>query len=111
GMTLCAMYNISMAGSHPTTICVVMDRFLESFSELYDIIDENDTDVMMDFISRFARTDEIMPEDKTVGFVVVNADKKLMSVSFSDIDENMKKVIKATAEKFKNKGFKVETDM
>ncbi|KAA8923191.1 TA0956 family protein [Thermoplasma sp.] len=110
-MTLCAMYNISMAGSHPTTICVVMEKFLESFSELYEIVDEDDPDIMMDFISKFARTDEIMPDDKTVGFVVINADKRLMSVSFSDIDENMKRVIKATAEKFKNKGFKVETDL
>ncbi|PYB68014.1 hypothetical protein DMB44_05795 [Thermoplasma sp. Kam2015] len=110
-MTLCAMYNISIAGSHPTTICVVMERFLESFNELYDIIDEDDPDVMMDFISRYARTDEIMPDDKTVGFVVINAQKKLMSVSFSDIDENMKRIIRSTAEKFKNKGFKVEADL
>ncbi|WP_010917359.1 TA0956 family protein [Thermoplasma volcanium] len=110
-MELCAMYNISIENLHPTTICVVMDKFLDSFAELLGVLEDQDQDELMDFISRYARTDEIRPEDKTVGFVVINSAKKMMSVSFSDIDENVKEKIREIIKPYRDSGYSVEADL
>ncbi|MGC8608386.1 MAG: TA0956 family protein [Thermoplasmata archaeon] len=110
-MVECAMYNLSIGSAHPSTICVVMEKFEDSFESLRDVVESPDQDELMEFISEYARTDTIMPEDKTVGFVVLNSDKKMMSVSFSKIGEERSKNIIKIAETFKDLGYSVDLDM
>ncbi len=110
-MVECAMYNLSIGDAHPSTICVVMDKFEDSFEGLKDVVETMDQDELMEFITEYARTDTIMPEDKTVGFVVLNSGKKMMSVSFSNIGKERIEAIKRIAESFKNLGYTVEMDL
>lgn len=111
-MTECAMYNMTLSGGHPSTICVEMSKFEDSLNFLYEMLGSDYIDEYMDdFIRDFARTDEIMPEDKTLGFVVVNVNKKNMTLAFSRISEEIKKFITSKSSEFKSLGYEVELDI
>jgi hypothetical protein len=111
-MTECVMYNMILGNYHPSTICVEMSKLEDSLNALSDIIDsEYIEDEMQEFISRYARTDEIMPEDKTVGFIVVHRDKKNFAISINKNDKRLADSLIRIAQKFASKGFRVDTDI
>ena len=62
-----------------------------------------------EFIESYARTDEIMPEDKTIGFVIINKEKKVASLNFSEKYFDQKK-LDEILEKYKNMGYKTEVE-
>ncbi len=110
-MTDCAMYNVTMEGSHPSTICIEISKLPNSLKSLTDMIGSEYMDEMMsEFIKEFARTDEIMPEDRTLGFVVFNGPKKQVSIAFSRISDSLKKELRESGKKIESTGFKVEYD-
>ena len=83
-MTDCAMYNITVQGYHPSTICVVIDSLPASLEYFKDVINSPlIQDSMNEFIEEFARTDEIMPSDRTLGFVIINSSKKVRDAGIS----------------------------
>ncbi len=67
----------------------------------------------MEFIEHFARTDEVMPDDRTVGFVVINAEKKKMAISMSlpADQKDLANPISQEAEKLRKSGIDVELDL
>ncbi len=106
------MYNVTVGAIHPSVICVELSNLipsLESLSELLntDYIEEG----IREFIEEFARTDEVMPTDKTLGFVVVNSNKKMISLSFSNIDNGLKESLTSVADKFREIGYSTELDI
>ena len=111
-MTECAMYNMTLSEGHPSTICVEMSRFNDSLNFLFEMLgSEYVTEYMDDFIRDFARTDEIMPEDKTLGFVVVNMNKKRMTLAFNRISDELKQFIREKITAFRSLGYDVELDI
>ena len=52
-----------------------------------------------------------MPEDKTVGFVVVNSTKRVLSLSFASIPEDLAHNLKADADSFRKIGYDVQLDI
>ncbi len=111
-MTECAMFNMTLSGGHPSTICVEISKFPQSLSFLKDMLSSEYIDEYMeDFIRDFARTDEIMPDDRTLGFVVINIPRKKMTFAFSRIDETLKKRIRDISSDFGKIGYEVELDM
>lgn len=106
------MYNIVMGEFHPSTICVDRTRFADSLSGLKDLFvpEEFATEALRDYIEAYARTDEVMPEDKTIGFVVFNLQKRIVSVSLNDIKELEKKSFDELTAKLAESGFKCELD-
>lgn len=108
----CVMYNIVMGGQHPSTVCVELDKLPDSLAALKDIISsEFIEEEMMEFIGEFARTDEIMPEDRTLGFVIVNSDKHVLSVSMSEVSSDLRSDIEKIGGDYRNSGFKVDLDL
>ncbi|MHB1493308.1 MAG: TA0956 family protein [Thermoplasmataceae archaeon] len=111
-MTDCAMYNISVKGYHPSTICVIIDSLPDSLASVIDVIQSPlIQDSMGEFIQDFARTDEIMPSDRTLGFVVINSDRKVVSFSFSELRKSIFDKCEKTLDDFRKKGFTVEIDV
>ncbi|MHB8371194.1 MAG: TA0956 family protein [Thermoplasmataceae archaeon] len=111
-MTDCAMYNISIGGYHPSTICIAIDFLPESLSSIFEVLmSPLIQESMSEFIQSFARTDEIMPSDRTLGFVIINSSKKVISLSFSELRSDLLKKCETVLERFRNSGFSVETDI
>ncbi|MGP6293477.1 TA0956 family protein [Caldiplasma sukawensis] len=109
-MVLCAMFNITGMDSHPSTLCVEEKNFFESISFFSDIDLNYADEYLGDFIEKFARKDEIMPEDKTVGFVVINLPKKTTILAFQKkYAENFN--VKKAAQEMEKKGFRVELEI
>ena len=110
-MTECIMYNIVLGDFHPSTICVERSRFTDSLDGLISLTDpEYAQDSLKEYIEEYARTDEIMPEDKTIGFVVFNLQKKIASVSLSKVDDAEISTLKHLEEKLTGMGFGFELD-
>ncbi len=111
-MTDCAMYNLTLEGSHPSTICVELVRLVDSMKTLADLIGSEFMDEMLqEFISEFARTDEIMPDDRTIGFVVISVPKKQVSIAFNHLEKSLENELKVISKRFELKGFNVEFDL
>lgn len=106
------MYNLTMEGSHPSTICVELKNLPNSMRALQGMIDSDYMDEMLqEFITEYARTDEIMPDDRTVGFVVVNIPKKQISFAFNHLEKSTENELKEISHSMEEKGFKVEFDL
>ena len=87
------MYNLKMSETHPSTICVLASKFEDSFEDLIEVLTSPLPDESLEeFIESYARTDEIMPEDKTIGFVIINKEKKVASLNFSEKYFDEKKI-------------------
>ncbi len=111
-MVDCAMFNISLKGIHPSVICVEMDRVGNAIDNLKEVLtSEYPEESIQEFIEGFARTDEVMPTDKTLGFVVANSEKKAISFSFANLNSEQKKLITSKSEMYRKSGFSVETDL
>lgn len=106
------MYNVTVGEIHPSVICVELSDLIPSLESLSELLGtEYIEDGIMEFIEEFARTDEVMPTDKTLGFVVVNSNKKMISLSFSNIDKELKENLASVADKFKEIGYSTELDI
>lgn len=106
------MYNIVMGGQHPSTICVEKSRAYSSLKNLKEVVKTGFMkDALMEFIGEFARTQEIMPDDKTVGFVILNSDKQVLSISVSQNDAELIKALKTISAEYREMGFTVDLDM
>ncbi|MGC8515019.1 MAG: TA0956 family protein [Thermoplasmata archaeon] len=110
-MTECIMYNVVLGDFHPSTICVERSRFPGSLNALLSLTNpEYAEESLKEYIEEYARTDEIMPEDKTVGFVVFNLQKRIVSVSLSSINASEDAALKKLREKLEGIGFVFELD-
>ena len=106
------MYNISLDGYHPSTICVELSNLQPSLHEASELLlSEYPEETVSDFIEKFARTTEIMPDDKTVGFVIVNRKSNVISISATRIPEDTRKAITEILNGYKNVGINVEIDI
>ncbi len=106
------MYNIAIKGRHPAVICVELSRLPDSLLSLPQILSsEYVEESLQEFIETYARTDEVKPDDKTVGFVVVNSEKKIISLSFSAVDSNILSSIRAAADEFRKISYTVDLDL
>lgn len=106
------MYNIIMGEFHPSMICVDRGRFIESLSNLDSLfVSEFADEALRDYIESYARTDEVMPEDKTIGFVVFNLQKKVVSISMNTVSDSERKRIQDLTNEFGHSGFKCELDL
>ena len=107
-MVTCVMYNLKMSETHPSTICVLASRFKDSFKDLIEVLTSPLPDESLEeYIEEYARTDEIMPEDKTIGFVIINKDKKVASLNFNEKSADDSE-IQQILEKYKEMGYKTE---
>jgi hypothetical protein len=107
-MVTCVMYNLKMSETHPSTICVLASRFKDSFKDLIEVLTSPLPDESLEeYIEEYARTDEIMPEDKTIGFVIINKDKKVASLNFNEKSTDDSE-IQEILEKYKEMGYKTE---
>ncbi len=110
-MTDCLMYNIILENYHPSTICVELSLVPESLDYLSRIIDSpHILEEIPEFIEKFARKDEIMPTDRTVGFVVVHQPKKSMAISLGKVDQEVRNRMRESSDSFRTKNFNVELD-
>lgn len=106
------MYNLSVGSIHPSVICVDLSNLLPSLDYLVDLLGtEYVEEGLPEFIENFSRTDEVMPTDKTIGFVVLNSNKKVVSFSFSGVEPGMKDGLIGAGEKFKQIGYNVDLDL
>lgn len=106
------MYNITVGSVHPSVICVELPKLIPSLNFLNELLTtEYIEEGMREFIENFARTDEVMPTDKTLGFVVLNSNKKMVSFSFSSLDEDVKKDLRSVGDKFQKIGYSVDIDI
>ena len=106
------MYNVTVGTIHPSVICVELSKLIPSLDFLRDLLTtEYIEEGMPEFIENFARTDEVMPTDKTLGFVVVNSNKKMISLSFSNVGQKVKDELVTVAEKFKEIGYAADLDL
>ncbi len=105
------MYNLKMSETHPSTICVLLDNFMDSLNDMVDVVTSPLPDESLaEYIEQYARTDEIMPDDRTVGFVIINKDKKVISLTFSDLSGIKKDEINNVIGKYKELGYKTEME-
>jgi hypothetical protein len=105
------MYNLKMSETHPSTICVLLDNFMDSLNDMVDVVTSPLPDESLaEYIEQYARTDEIMPDDRTVGFVIINKDKKVISLTFSDLSGIKKDEINNIIDKYKELGYKTEIE-
>lgn len=106
------MYNLSVGSIHPSVICVELSRLLPSLDSLAELLDsEYVEEGLPEFIENFSRTDEVLPTDKTIGFVVLNSTKKIVSFSFSALGQETKEGLVRAGEKFRQIGYKVDLDL
>lgn len=106
------MYNITVGSIHPSVICVELSKLIPSLNYLSDLLDsEYVEEGMQEFIENFARTDEVLPTDKTLGFVVVNSNRKMVSFSFSSVDQETKGELMKAGEKFQGIGYQTDIDI
>ena len=104
------MYNLKMSETHPSTICVLASKFEDSFNDLIEVLTSPlPVESLEEYIESYARTDEIMPEDKTIGFVIINKEKKVASLNFNEKYFDEKK-LDAILDKYRELGFKTEVE-
>ncbi len=106
------MYNLSVGSIHPSVICVELSKLLPSLDSLADLLNsEYVEEGLPEFIENFSRTDEVLPTDKTIGFVVLNSTKKMVSFSFSLVEPETKEGLIRAGEKFRQIGYTVDLDL
>ena len=106
------MYNLSLGSIHPSVICVELPKLIPSLDALADLLGtEYIEEGLPEFIENFSRTDEVLPTDKTVGFVVLNSNKKIVSFSFSAVEPDTRGGLISAGEKFRQIGYKVDLDL
>ena len=106
------MFNITMGDYHPSTICVEMSRLKDSLSGLIEVTKSDyPEESMAEYIEEFARSDEIQPTDRTLGFVFLNKAKKVVSLSFSEMNGDTKEEIDKVMNSYRSEGFQVELDL
>lgn len=106
------MFNVTMGEYHPSTICIEMSRLKDSLSELIEVTrSDYPEESMAEYIEEFARSDEIQPTDRTLGFVVLNKAKKVISLSFSEMNGDTRKDLDNVMNLYKDDGFQVELDL
>ena len=111
-MTECIMYNIVLGEFHPSTICVERSKFTDSLKDIISLTDiETSTESLQEYISNYARIDEIKPDDKTIGFVVFNLQKKVLSISLALVNESENAAIATVSDQIKQTGFNVDLDL
>lgn len=111
-MTDCAMFNITLGDFHPSTICIEMHRLKDSLEGLIEVTQsEYPEESMAEYIEEYARSDEIQPTDRTLGFVVLNRAKKVVALSFSEMSPEIRSGVEEALEKYKSGGFEVEVDI
>jgi hypothetical protein len=105
------MYNVVLGDFHPSTICVERSNFPESLAGVISLTNpEYAEESLKEYIEEYARTNEIMPQDKTIGFVVFNLQKKIVSVSLSSMNNEEDSALKKLKEKIEGMGFVFELD-
>jgi hypothetical protein len=110
-MTECIMYNVVLGDFHPSTICVERSIFPTTLNGLLSLTDpEYAEESLKEYIEKYARTDEIMPQDKTIGFVIFNLQKRIASVSLSTINESEESALENLRENLEKRGFVFELD-
>ncbi len=100
-MSFCVMYNVR-SRFNKNTMCVPLINFYDSFNELYNLSEEIDK-----FVEKYKDNPGISKEDTNIGLIIYNQNKKIMDISFSQnlgIDKNK---VNEIANKFIDKGFKV----
>ncbi|MEM0155173.1 MAG: TA0956 family protein [Thermoplasmataceae archaeon] len=106
------MYNISLGDFHPSTICVELSKLESSLREVSELlVSEYPQDSVSEFIEKFARTSQIMPEDKTIGFIVVNKKKMTISISATKISSDLKARIAPIVNGYSERGINAEFDV
>lgn len=106
------MYNITLRGRHPAVICVEISKLVDSLKAFPSILSSDYIEEgVQEFIEQYSRTEEVMPDDKTVGFVVVNSEKKVISLSFTSLDQNMVKELESAMDGFRKIGYSVDMDI
>ncbi|QRF74724.1 Thermoplasma acidophilum protein [Thermoplasmatales archaeon] len=106
------MYNISLDGFHPSTICVELSNLQPSLQEASELLlSEYPEETVKDFIEKFARTTEIMPDDRTVGFIIINKKSRMISISVAKIPEGTRQAIMQIFSKYKEAGINTEIDI
>ncbi|MCL4336830.1 MAG: TA0956 family protein [Candidatus Thermoplasmatota archaeon] len=106
------MYNLSLGSIHPSVICVELPNLIPSLDSLVDLLGSAYIEEgLPEFIENFSRTDEVLPTDKTVGFVVLNSNKKIVSFSFSAVETHTKNGLISAGEKFRQIGYSVDLDL
>ena len=106
------MYNVVLGDIHPSTICVDIAKLPDSFRDLLEVlIADYPSESMAEFIESYARTDTVMPDDKTLGFVVVNNNKKAVALSFSTLPIEIRDKIMDICTMYRKKSFEVEIDI
>ncbi|EQD44687.1 hypothetical protein B1B_13423 [mine drainage metagenome] len=110
-MTECVMFNMVLGDFHPSTICVGRSNFPASLKGLLSLTNgEYAEESLKEYIEEYARTDEILPEDRTIGFVVFNLPKKVASVSISTMNEKEASTMNELKGSLTVLGFKFELD-
>ena len=111
-MTDCAMLNITIGGVHPSIVCVDIKNIGDCCDSLLEALKSDyKEEGIKELIENYARTDEIKPQDKTLGFVVVNSDRHFISFSFANLDGKYIGLISSRADNFRKSGFTVEEDL
>jgi hypothetical protein len=105
------MFNLAIGSMHPSVICVELSRFTDSLNALKEVLESPyPEEELTEFIETYARTDEILPSDKTIGFVIASSTKKIVSFSFSKLPEDLKRELDASSQSFEAIGYAVEID-
>ncbi len=105
------MFNMVLGDFHPSTICVERSGFPASLKGLLSLASsEYVEESLKEYIEEYARTDEILPEDRTIGFVVFNLPKKVASVSISTMNEEEASTLNELKGSLTELGFKFELD-
>ena len=111
-MTECVMYNISLDGFHPSTICVELPNLLPSLQDASELLlTEYPEESVTDFIKKFARTTDIMPDDRTVGFVIINKKSNMISISATRIPQAIREAITEIFSGYSKVGINTEIDI
>ncbi len=111
-MTDCAMFNITMGEYHPSTICVEMTKLRDSLDGLIDVLNsEYPEESMAEYIEEYARSDVVQPTDRTLGFVVLNKAKKVISLSFSEMEGGIRTEIESSLKNYEKNGYQIELDL
>lgn len=106
------MYNLTVGSIHPSVICVEISNLLPSLDALVTLMEsEYIEEELPEFIESYARTDEVLPTDKTLGFVVLNSNKKIVSLSFSKVETETREGLVKAGEKFRQINYKVDFDL